>query len=151
MDAASDAATDAAIDATDQLPAPEPDTVEMRLNGMSATLVRKEFCMDGNVGIGFEHSADPGNSNPTLFLHQIDLSATGHVTIHQGTPWHLDIDDTVGVWGATPAGCDAMVIANTATEFELQALDCAIATQFGTAMTGVVSFRVRCTKESSPP
>src|SRR4051812_35274083 len=89
-----DAAPDVPLDApVAELPAPALDTVEMKLNGTRFTLVNKEFCRTGTTGIGFERASDPNNSIPTLFLHVVDLSASGDIRIKNGGPWHMDIDD----------------------------------------------------------
>jgi hypothetical protein len=130
------------------LPPPAVDTVEMKLNGVRATLVDKLFCRNGTTGIGFQHTA--GSASPTLFLHVVDLSASGNILINLGTPWHMDIDDQVGAngitWGATAQGCMATIVESSTTTFELTAQDCAIKNQFGSE-TGMVSFRVRCTRD----
>lgn len=143
-----DAAIDAPIDAA-ELPAPADDTVEMALNGQRYTLVRKEFCRDGTTGIGFELSDVPPDTTPTLFLHNVDFTAMGTVLIKTGSAWHMDIDfhraEVNAVFGTTPAGCNAMVVNNTATIIELSAVACSLKNQFGSE-TATVSFRVRCTK-----
>lgn len=127
----------------DDLPQPALDTVEMSLNGARFTLTNKiNGCHPGDIGF-----AIPGGT-PTLFLHGADLAATGNVLIKSGTPnWHMDIDDNAGgaTWGTAAAGCNATVVENAGTTFELKAVGCDIKNQFG-AQTGKVSFRVRCTK-----
>jgi hypothetical protein len=146
-DAAPDASVDAAVV---DLPAPAIDTVEMKLNGTRVTLVNPEFCRNGTTGIGFERTSDPQNSTPTLFLHIVDLSASGDILIKNGGPWHMDIDDKSDtgslVWGAADPGCRATIVETTATVVELKATDCALKNQFG-SQTGMVSFRVRCTRD----
>jgi hypothetical protein len=151
-DAASsaDAANDA--EAPIVLPAPADDTVEMLLNGQRSTLVEKESCKNGTLGIGFRLTATSPESSRELSLHNVDFTATGTVLITHGNggAWHMDLDADVGSgkhnYGTTDAGCNATVVENSATVMELQALDCNLKNQFGDE-TAMVSFRVRCTKE----
>jgi hypothetical protein len=141
----------ASPDAPIVFPAPADDTVEMLLDGQRKTLVKKESCKDGTIGIGFELAPSP-NSSPALSLHNVDFTATGTVVITNGNggTWHMDLDADVGAgphnYGTTDAGCNATVLENSATVIELQALDCNLKNQFGNE-TAMVSFRVRCTKE----
>lgn len=141
---ASDASPDALVTPPDDLPAPATDTVEMSLNGTRVTLVSKRFCRDGATGIGFEHTAEDPHL-PTLFVHGIDFADPGPVVLTVGGAWHVDIDDTIGVWGPTDEGCMATVVESSATVYELSAVACEIKNQFG-PQTGTVSFRARCTK-----
>ena len=142
----------ASPDAPIVLPAPADNTVEMLLNGQRSTLVEKESCKNGNLGIGFRLSATSPESSRELSLHNVDFTATGTVLITHGNggAWHMDLDADVGSgkhnYGTTDAGCNATVVENSATVIELQALDCNLKNQFGTE-TAIVSFRARCTKE----
>jgi hypothetical protein len=130
----------------DDLPKPADETAELLLDGVRHTLPVKLDCKNGGVGIAFKKTA---TTNPTLNLHDVDLAATGSITVKTGgvTPaWSLDLDDTY-TWGTVAAGCPATVVENTATMFELKAIGCNLKDQNGTT-TGKASFRLRCTKGS---
>lgn len=127
----------------DDLPAPADETAEISLNGVRHTLVHKYDCKGGTTGIGF---AKVAFGEPTLFLHGVDLNATGNITIRSNTnplAWHMDVDDVGGTWVTKAAGCSAAVVENTATTFALKAVACPIERASG---EGTLSFRLRCTK-----
>ncbi len=124
------------------LPQPTLDTANMTLGGNAFTLTNKLTCISGAGGLGF---AMAGGGAPTLFVHNIDFSASS-VSIGAGGS-QLDIDVTGGVYGAAST-CAGKIMENTATVYDLQVKDCALNTQFGTPSptTTTVSFRARCTK-----
>lgn len=124
------------------LPQPALDTATMNLAGTDFVLTNKLLCVSGAGGLGF---AMAGGGAPTLFVHNIDFSASS-VSIGAGGS-QLDIDVTGGVYGAAST-CAGKIMENTATVYDLQVKDCALNTQFGTPTpaTTTVSFRARCTK-----
>jgi hypothetical protein len=136
---------DVSIDAqAEDLPAPATDTAELLLNDVRYTLRSKLFC-NATAGVGFQRSTLPDESTPTLFLHNVDFTATGDIVIMTNAAWHLDMDDVGAVWGTTPDGCAAQIVESSTEVFELTALGCSIKNQFGPG-TGSASFRLRCTK-----
>lgn len=124
------------------LPQPTLDTANMTLGGNAFTLTNKLTCVSGAGGLGFSVA---GGGVPTLFVHNIDFSASS-VSLGAGGS-QLDIDVTGGVYEAA-AACAAKIMENSATVYDLQVKDCALKTQFGTPSpaTTTVSFRARCTK-----
>ncbi|AOP33322.1 hypothetical protein A0128_05355 [Leptospira tipperaryensis] len=135
--------------ATD-LPQPALNTASLKLGSAQFTLTDVQFCRLGIGNIGIIIGQTPTTYLPGLNIHGIDPTKTT-VTIGAGGS-QMDIDTAVGVYMAgknkVAGSCSATVKENSATVYDLQAIDCPITDELGgNAPDTTVSFRARCTKQ----
>ncbi|PJZ53053.1 hypothetical protein [Leptospira adleri] len=141
--------TSATQQATD-LPQPPLNTASMKLGTVQYTLTDLQDCKLGIGNVGIVIGQLP-NVLPVLNLHSIDPTKTT-VTIGAGGS-QMDIDKAAGVVymagkNKVAGNCSATVKENTATVYDLQAIDCPVTDELGgNAPDTTVSFRVRCTKQ----
>ncbi|WP_208729524.1 hypothetical protein [Leptospira congkakensis] len=129
------------------LPEPTMNTVNITVGDTKYTkalgVCRGTLNVSDNIMI-------PGNdfTLPSFFLHKVDFTAT-NVSITPLGPTFIFNIDMPGGGGYDPvSSCEAKVIENSATIYDIQVKNCAVDKIAGavTPATNTISFRARCTK-----
>jgi len=132
----------------ENLPQPAINTAEMTIGDTKYT--KTMGVCRGNLGAnGNDNIMVAGNdaSLPSFYLHKVDFTAT-NVFLSAAATFVFNVDMPTG-GGYDPAStCEAKIIENSATIYDLQVKNCAVDKILGavTPATNTISFRVRCTK-----
>ncbi|TGK31784.1 hypothetical protein EHQ12_16450 [Leptospira gomenensis] len=148
------------------LPQPVDGTATVRLGEDNLVFTKQFECESGNInnpdpnngligGFITVGTPDPNDPNgfpivPMLMIHNIDFSIDTQTLGDNGVA--VNVDMAQGSYGIgtnfTPGNCVGTVKENSATVFDLQAIDCPATRQTpqSTLPDTTFSFRVRCTK-----
>ncbi|MDV6234516.1 hypothetical protein CH379_002605 [Leptospira ellisii] len=151
---------------TADLPQPVDGTAMVRLGEDTLVFTKQFECESGDInnpdpnngfigGFVTVGTPDPNDPNgfpiaPMLQIHGIDFSQNTQTLGNNGVAVNVDLPQ--GSYGIgtnfTPGNCTGIVKENSATVFDLQAIDCPATKQVpqSTLPDTTFSFRVRCTK-----
>ncbi|WP_411823399.1 hypothetical protein [Leptospira sp. 'Mane'] len=132
----------------ENLPQPALNTVEMTVGETKYTKVLG-VCR-GNLNVnGNDNISIPGNdfTLPSFYLHKVDFTSTNVSLTPLGT-FILNIDMPGGAGYDPISTCEAKIMENSATIYDIQVKNCAVDKIFGaiTPATNAISFRARCAK-----
>lgn len=135
--------------AEEDLPQPAINTAEITVG--ETKYVKTLGVCRGNLNVNGNDDVEIPNNDltlPSFYLHRVDFTkSTGVSLAAQGT-FILNIDMPGGGGYDPVSTCDAKIIENSTTIYDIQVKKCAVDKIFGaiTPSTNTVSFRARCTK-----
>lgn len=133
----------------ENMPEPAINTVDIIVGDTKYTkalgVCRGDLNMNGNDNIMI-----PGNDQtlPSFYLHKVDFTAKNVFLTPQGPTFIFNID-MPGGGGYDPAViCEAKILENSATIYDIQIKKCSVDKIAGAVNppTNTISFRARCTK-----
>ncbi|WP_208739804.1 hypothetical protein [Leptospira bandrabouensis] len=133
----------------ENLPEPAINTVDITVGETKYTKALSVCRGDLNMN-GQDNIMVPGNDQtlPLFYLHKVDFTAKNVFLTPQGPSFIFNID-MPGGGGYDPAVlCEAKVIENSSTTYDIQVKKCSVDKIAGAVNppTNTISFRARCTK-----